>query len=67
MVSNGLWPKADHVPVDPPHDLIAPRNRQRAAGAEIVLNVDDDQNFIFHKHSFQRPEKIVASFPADST
>ena len=32
-----------HEVVDRPHDLVAARYRERAAGAEIDLHVDDDQ------------------------
>ena len=31
-------------PVDDRHDLVAARHRKRAAGAEIVLDVDDDED-----------------------
>ena len=41
---------ADHV-VDQRHDLVAAGNRQRAAGAEIVLQVDDDERFASHEAS----------------
>ena len=34
--------------VDQRHDLVAAGHRQRAAGAEIVLQVDDDKRFVGH-------------------
>jgi hypothetical protein len=33
-------------PVDDRYDLVAARHRQAAAGAEIVLHVDDDQHVL---------------------
>ena len=34
-------------PVDKRNDLIGARHLQRAARAEVILNIDDEQNFVF--------------------
>ena len=41
--------------VDHRDDLVSFRNRQRAAGTEIVLHVDDDQRFVRHVVSLAGP------------
>ena len=37
-----------HEFVDQRHDLVAARHRQRAAGAEVVLQVDDNKRLVGH-------------------
>ena len=39
--------------VDKRHDLVAAGNCQRPAGAEVVLQVDDDERFLGHGAPFQ--------------
>jgi hypothetical protein len=34
--------------IDQRHDLVAVFDRERAAGAEIVLHIDDDQRLVRH-------------------
>ena len=40
--------EADHVAIDQWNDVIAACDRQCAARAEIILHIDNNQNFVFH-------------------
>ena len=41
-------------PIDQRHDLVAARNCQPPAGAEVVLDVDDHQDVSIADHDFLR-------------